>query len=55
MQCDGVVDRASASQSVDLEFISLVIKRKVVENKQESSHVSFGKALSGTPPLLCGR
>ena len=40
-QRDGLVVRASASQSVDLVFISLV----------ESLVVSFGKALNGTPHL----
>ena len=63
--------RASASQSVDLEFLSLVESyqktftasllgaqhiRDSVENKPPSLLVvSLGKALNGTPPSLCGR
>ena len=66
---DGVVVRASASQSVDLGFIPLVesyqktLKKigarhlwEVVENKPASSLVvSLGKALNGMPLPLCGR
>ena len=57
-QRDGVVVRASASQSINLGFNPLVesYQKIHVENKPESSLVvSLGKALNGMPPPLCGK
>ena len=63
---NGVVVRASASQSVDLGFTSKSshtkrlhgppANRGSVENKPDSLLVvSLGKTFNGMPPSLCGR
>ena len=68
---DGVVVRASVSQSIDMGFLSHTKKLKSgihsfpawrsahwdsVENKPENLLVvSLGKALNGSPPSSCGR